>query len=157
MHTKSLSLAPTIFKLSPGTLLCLQTSQVFQQSQDSHPRRRQSDTDAVGSRNLPGARWLETVTFPWGTWAALWLLQNHKMWWSAEDPGTVQRWVLLILYAFAGPNQRAKSNHFPPALLLMSGTSFLERLLWQRDGRLLIPAAPRCSPRALETCLLILL
>lgn len=113
MHTKSLSPAPTIFKLSPGTLLCLQTSQVFQQSQDSHPRRRQSDTDAVGSRNLPGARWLETVTFPWGTWAALWLLQNHKMWWSAEDPGTVQRWVLLIVYAFAGPNQRAKSNQLP--------------------------------------------
>ena len=46
-------------------------------------------------------------------WAELWLLQNCKMWWSAEDPGTVQRWILFIIYEFSGPNQRAKSNHHP--------------------------------------------
>lgn len=53
------------------------------------------------------------VVFPWEMWAELWLLQNCKMWWSAEDPGTVQRWVLFIIYEFSGPNQRAKSNHHP--------------------------------------------
>lgn len=113
MQAQSLTPTPVIFKLFQGTLLCLQTNQVGSSGLRTAIQEGDRVTDAVGSRNLLGARWLEMVTFPWGTWAELWLLQNHKMWWSEEDPGTVQRWVSLIIYAFAGPNQRAKSNQYP--------------------------------------------